>query len=114
MTDVTVTKPTYSPAEDRDFGPAKIEHRTADALSKLGTYFMVFHEDGYSDPWTLRYEETIYVVEGQVRLREGEKLTVGDPGDLLVLPQGVTVEYGGSVGTRLLLSITPVNWRDEH
>lgn len=113
MSDVTVTKPGYSIAEDRDFGPAKIEHRTAGLLSELGTYFMVFHEESYSLPWMLQYEETIYVIEGELRIREGEKVTVADPGELVVLPKGVTVEYGGAVGTRVVLSICPVNWRDE-
>lgn len=113
MSDATVTKPGYSASEDRDFGPAKIEHRTAGLLSRLGTYFMVFHHDSYSSPWTLQYEETIYVVDGQLRIREGEKVTVADSGELVVLPQGVTVEYGGAIGTRVVLSITPVNWREE-
>lgn len=114
MIGVTVTKPTYSAAEDRDFGPAKIEHRTAgSALSKLGTYFMVFMEDFYSEPWELQYEESIFVIKGQLRIREGDKVTVGDPGDLLVLPKGVMVEYSGEIGTEVVLSITPVHWRDE-
>ena len=113
MSDATVTKPSYSASEDRDFGPAKIEHRTAGLLSRLGTYFMVFKDDSYSLPWRLQYEETIYVIEGQLRIREGQKVTVADAGELLVLPKGVTVEYGGVVGTRVVLSITPANWREE-
>lgn len=113
MSDATVTKPAYSASEDRDFGPAKIEHRTAGLLARLGTYFMVFHDESYSLPWMLQYEETIYVAEGQLRIREGEKVTIAEPGELVVLPKGVTVEYGGAVGTRVVLSITPVNWREE-
>jgi uncharacterized cupin superfamily protein len=113
---MTTFKPAYRAAEDRDFGPAKIEHRSAGCgLSELGTYFMVFGADTHSDPWTLQYEETIFVIEGQARLRvgqgESESSVTGEPGELIVLPKGVTVRYGATPGTRLLLSISPVNWR---
>jgi ethanolamine utilization protein EutQ (cupin superfamily) len=109
--------PSYLREQGRAFGPALIEHRTADSgLSDLGTYFMVFPTDGVSDPWTLQYEETIYVIEGRVRLAvvevHGERTVTGEVGDLIVIPKGSTVRYGASVGTRLVLSISPVNWRD--
>jgi ethanolamine utilization protein EutQ (cupin superfamily) len=116
MTDIAVTKPSYSAEQDARFGPAMIEHRTAGALSELGTYFMVFDEDSFSDPWQLQYEETIFVIEGQIRLVQhvdGETRTqLGDAGELLVLPRGATVQYGAEVGTRVLLSISPVDWRN--
>ncbi len=111
-------KPAYDTANETDFGPAKIEHRTASAnLQKLGTYFMTFHDDGYSDPWTVQYEETIYVIEGQARLiildGDNRKEFVGDRDELIVLPKGTTVQYGAKPATRLLLSIAPVHWREQ-
>lgn len=110
-------KPAFDPGNVNDFGPATIEHRTAaSGLAELGSYFMTFHEAGFSDPWTVQYEETIYVIEGQARLvimdGENEDTLIGDPDELLVLPKGTTVQYGALPGTRLLLSIAPVNWRD--
>ena len=36
---------------------------------------------------------------------------VATPGELVVLRKGATVQYGGLTGTRLLLSIAPVDWR---
>jgi ethanolamine utilization protein EutQ (cupin superfamily) len=112
-----VSLPPYDQTHDKPFGPARIEHRSAErGLAELGTYFMVFDSDGHSDPWTLRYEETIFVIEGQARLvavdPDAERLIVGNPGDLIVVPKGSTVRYGAEVGTRLLLSISPVNWRE--
>lgn len=110
-------KPSFDSRNVNDFGPAKIEHRTAaSGLVQLGTYYMTFHEAGFSDPWTVQYEETIYVIEGQARLAiidgENESTLTGEPDELIVLPKGTTVRYGALPGTRLLLSITPVNWRD--
>jgi ethanolamine utilization protein EutQ (cupin superfamily) len=110
-------KPAFDSNNVNDFGPAKIEHRTAaSGLAQLGTYFMTFQEAGFSEPWTVQYEETIYVIEGQARLviidSETEDTLIGDPDELLVLPKGTTVQYGALPGTRLLLSIAPVNWRE--
>jgi ethanolamine utilization protein EutQ (cupin superfamily) len=111
-----VSTPTYSAAHDKEFGPARIEHRTADSgLTELGTYFMVFESDHHTDPWTVQYEETVFVIEGEARfvVSEGdqEKQVVAGVGELIVLPKGTTVRYGATIGTRLLLSISPVNWR---
>jgi ethanolamine utilization protein EutQ (cupin superfamily) len=119
MSTDTVSVPRYLEEHDAAFGPAMIEHRTANSgLTQLGSYFMVFHSDEPGEPWTVQYEEAIYVVEGQMRLLVledgGERTVVADVGDLVVLPTGSTVRYGASTGTRLLLSIAPVNWRDSH
>ncbi|NJC69886.1 hypothetical protein HC031_09160 [Planosporangium thailandense] len=114
-------KPPCDAANAAPFGPAVIEKRTANTpLANLGTSFMEFTETGASDPWTLRYEETIYVVAGRLELDIIEDgvtgvtgaTVVGDVGELLVLPEGTTVRYRADKGTRLVLSITPVNWRD--
>jgi acyl-CoA thioester hydrolase len=118
MTSPSASKPTFAAANVKRFGPAEIEHRTADSgLGRLGTYFMTFDEPGHSDPWTLQYEETVYVLDGRAEflvVEDGVDVPLtGDTGELIVLPQGTTVRYGAVPGTRLLLSITPVNWRNQ-
>lgn len=110
------TKPAFAEEHVARFGPAKIENRTAGTgLKELGTYFMVFDEEGHSDPWTVQYEETVYVIDGQanflVDCDEREEALNGDPGELIVLPKGTTLRYGAKPGTTLLLSISPINWR---
>ena len=114
---VPASKPLYDAAHDNRFGPAVIEGRTTDCgLFELGTFFMTYDQDGHSDPWTLVYEETMFVIEGEVRLRlvedGGDRTLSAGPGELVVLPKGTTVCYGGEIGTRTLLSISPVNWRE--
>lgn len=114
---VRASKPEHKADHVNRFGPATIEGRTADCgLSDLGTFFMVYDQEGRSDPWTLVYEETIFVIEGRVSLRivedDAERQLEAGPGELVVLPKGTTVCYGAEIGTRTLLSISPVNWRD--
>ncbi|MFF3380610.1 aspartate/glutamate racemase family protein [Streptomyces sp. NPDC002680] len=112
------TKVTVLPFDEsraKPFGPAVIEHRTAQAeFGELGTYFMTFPDGGYTDRWTLRYEESIYVISGEASLlvvdAEDETPVRVGAGELAALPKGATVRYGGEPGTRLLLSIAPVNW----
>ncbi|MFE9445306.1 thioesterase family protein [Streptomyces sp. NPDC006602] len=118
MTRPNASKPAFAPAEVKRFGPAEIEHRTAGSgLDQLGTYFMTFDEPGHSDPWTLQYEETVYVLDGRAQflvVEDGVDVPLtGEAGELIVLPRGTTVRYGAVPGTRLLLSITPVNWRNQ-
>lgn len=116
MFDALVIKPEFDSAHVLDFGPARNEHRTKGCgLTQLGTYFMTFDTDELTDPWTVQYEETLFVIEGRLTLvldgSDADQEFVGEPGELLVLPIGTTVRYGGTPGTRLLLSIAPVHWR---
>lgn len=112
---MNVTSVSLEAAPSERLGPARIAHWTSAAnLDLLGTYWMTFDVTGESDPWTLAYEESIYVVEGEawfVELDGGSERTVrAAPGELVVIRTGSTVRYGGHQGTRLLLSIAPVNW----
>lgn len=110
-----VVKPDVALEPSEPFGPARITHWTASSqLDLLGTYAMEFDRSGESNPWTLRYEESILVVRGKAWLVEmnddGEQRFPVDPGELLVLRAGATVRYGGTEGTLLILSIAPVKW----
>jgi ethanolamine utilization protein EutQ (cupin superfamily) len=112
-----VVKPDVALEPSEPFGPAHITHWTSSShLDLLGTYAMSFDRTGESDPWTLGYEESIYVVHGHAWLVEindvGEQRVSAEPGDLLVLHAGATVRYGGSEGTLLILSIAPVHWEE--
>lgn len=106
-------------AEVTRFEPARVEHVTAAAsgLERLGAVFMTFENDGDTDPWTLRYEEVIYVVRGQLRVTVigdlvAETVLVGNSGDVLTLHQGATVRYAGTPGTRLFVALVPIKWRE--
>ncbi|WP_172653033.1 hypothetical protein [Rhodococcus opacus] len=116
MTSVTVRNIAYDGTNTTYFEPVEVDHRTTGSgLNELGGVFMTFDRDGRTEPWTLRYEEVIYVVSGQLTLTvaaEGEESVVsGVEGDVITLHKGSTVRYGGTQGTRLFVSLVPVNWR---
>jgi Asp/Glu/hydantoin racemase len=106
----------YDETSDSAFGPGRIENRTAQAgFTELGTYFLEFPDGGNADPWTLHYEETAYVAAGEASIivvtEDGESELRAEPGELIALAVGTTVRYGGTPGTRLILSIAPADWR---
>jgi ethanolamine utilization protein EutQ (cupin superfamily) len=117
MTETGVYKPQLEGAPVEPFGPARISHWSeAAGFGLLGTYAMDFDSTGEADPWTLAYEESVYVVRGRAWVVEldsdgAEVRTVrAAAGELIGIREGATVRYGGEADTRLLLSIAPVNW----
>lgn len=115
MTHPTATVLPVDPGLVKPFGPGTIEHRTANSgYAHLGTYLMEFADGGHADPWTLQYEETIFVAAGELSLLvvngdENDEIRAG-AGELVAIDSGATVRYGGEPGTKLVLSIAPVDW----
>jgi ethanolamine utilization protein EutQ (cupin superfamily) len=103
--ETTVVGPTYT--DDR----YKNSH-----LTELGPAFMVFERGGYTDRWTLGYEEVLYVVSGELMLDvvEGDEeyRVIGTAGDVITIAKGATLRYGGTMGTRVFVTFTPLNWQD--
>lgn len=112
-----VLQPDLRAAPVDRFGPSEMTHwSSAHGLRELGTYRQVFLETGESEPWTLHYEESVYVVDGEAWIVEigpdGERRTSAGAGSLTIIHPGTTVRYGGTAGTVLVLSISPVDWAD--
>lgn len=115
--DTGVRKLCLADALVEPFGPARISHWSGAAEFRLlGTYAMDFDTAGEAAPWTLEYEESVYVVRGEAWVVEldadgaevrTERATAGE---LIAIGKGATVRYRGEANTRLLLSIAPVNW----
>ncbi|MBO9523120.1 MAG: DUF861 domain-containing protein [Nocardioidaceae bacterium] len=92
-------------------GPAAIDRRSKPSgLTELSAGFLEFTETGATEPWTLPYEEVLYVIEGELTLTHEGTDIVAKTGDLVTLEKGATVVYAGTQGTRLLFSLVPANW----
>lgn len=99
------------------FPPALIDHRAVSSGPiSLGADFMTFESEGQTDWWTVQYEEMIYVVAGTfwvlVKHDDFEERLQTVEGDVVSIPKGSTVRYGGSRGARVFIAITPANWRE--
>ena len=90
-------------------GPMKVDRRSrASGLTEMATGFSEFVETTSYGPETLPYDETLYVLDGELTVTYAGSEIVGRPGDLLSLERGSTITVKGVRGTRLLYSVAPV------
>lgn len=75
----------------------------------MGAYFARFN--GRRVKWTVHYDEMITCIEGVFELAVGDTMHRLHPGEMLWVPKGTALEYGG-VNALVFMAIAPVNWRD--
>lgn len=72
----------------------------------LGAGVGVF--DRCSVEWTPNYDEVLFILDGVLRLRVGEKTYVASRGDVVWIPEGTAVVYESSVRTTFFYAVCPV------
>lgn len=68
--------------------------------------------DGTAIEWTLLYDELIIGLEGVFTLRIGDEILEARQGDVIWIPEGTPVVYGGEKAL-VFYALAPVNWRDK-
>ncbi len=66
--------------------------------------------DGCSIEWTVLYDEVIVVLDGLFRLRVGDQLFEGGPGDVIWIPENTSLKYEGEKAT-VFYALHPVDWK---
>ena len=93
-------------------GKATIARLVGPGLSKtMGVGIATF--DGCSIEWTVLYDEMIVVLEGLFRLRAGQEVFEGRPGDVIWIPERTPIVYEGESAT-VCYALYPVDWRQRH
>ncbi len=72
----------------------------------LGAGVGVF--DRCSVAWTPDYDEVLFILEGMLRLRVGDKVYVAASGDTLWIPRGTPIVYESPVRTKFFYAVCPV------
>ena len=72
----------------------------------LGAGVGVF--DRCSVPWTPDYDEVLFILDGVLRLRVGEKTYVAGRGDTVWIPEGTAIVYESAVRTTFFYAVCPV------
>ncbi len=75
----------------------------------LGTGFARFSDA--SIPWTVRYDEVLIVIEGEVTVRTGDGDLVAGPRDCIWLPAGTELTYQ-SKSALVFYAVHPSNWAE--
>lgn len=63
-------------------------------------------------PWTIKYDEVLVVLEGQLRIHANGKVLVANKHDSIFLPAGTALEYEAE-SVLMLYAIHPANWSEQ-
>lgn len=77
---------------------------------RLGCGFMEMKESSF--PWTLKYDEIDYIIEGTLEiLINGNKIT-GNAGDVIFIPMNSSIEFSAPDYVRFIYVTYPANWAE--
>jgi len=83
---------------------------TAAGTTQLGGGYMRYSEEAEFGPWTLEYDEVLFVQSGRLEVVEDGKSTLAGVGEAILIPKGATVTYKGEKGTVGFFVLWPFNW----
>jgi ethanolamine utilization protein EutQ (cupin superfamily) len=92
-------------------GARMAEVVTAQDTPRMASGFIRMDE-GVSINRRIAYDELVYVIEGRMEVRTGDKLQVAGRGDSVLLPEGVVSHVTWTEPSHCLFAIAPGNWRE--
>lgn len=91
-------------------GEAKIARFVTDELSStLGGGIVKMEKCKF--PWTVRYDEILYVTEGEIIIESNGEKMVGREGDSFFIEKGTLIVYEAISKGTFLFSLYPANWK---
>jgi ethanolamine utilization protein EutQ len=112
-------KCTLFPATERKFSPLAgppgeiaIARDVDRPLSKtMGCSVLTMKQA--SLPWTVRYDEYFYCLDGELSLHVGDKTYVMEPGDGIWIPDNTKLVYEAKDSAEVIVALYPVDWQDK-
>ena len=78
--------------------------------TRLGGGYMKFTEDAEFPDWTLKYDEVLFVQEGELEVVSEGNSVKASAGEAILIPDGVKVTYRGRAGTVGFFVLWPFDW----
>ncbi|TKB56576.1 ethanolamine utilization acetate kinase EutQ [Ferrimonas aestuarii] len=76
--------------------------------SNMGVGYMGWENAFF--PWTLCYDEVNVVLEGELHVKTAAGTTIANPGDVIFIPKGSSVEFGTPTRVRYVYITYPADW----
>lgn len=84
---------------------------TRAGFTTLGGGWVRMDGTGELRDWTLKYDEVLYVVEGEAEVEEsGGETVVARPGEAILIGEGTTVTYRARPDTLVFFILNPRDW----
>ena len=81
---------------------------TAEHGSPMAAGFMTWEKGSF--PWTLNYDEIDFVIDGQLEIRMGNQVVIGNPGDVIFIPKGSNIFFGSPSYAKVFYVTYPADW----
>jgi ethanolamine utilization protein EutQ len=66
-----------------------------------------------SFPWTLRYDEVDYILEGTLDIRINGKVVSGSAGDIVFIPKDSSIEFSAPEYAKFFYVTYPADWSNQ-
>ena len=83
---------------------------TAAGFTELGGGWVKMDGSGELAGWTLKYDEVLYCLSGELEIVRDGTSTVAQPGQAILIGEGTTVTYRAKPDTRVFFVLYPGDW----
>lgn len=83
---------------------------TIEESPRLG--LAVMEMDSTEFPWTLRYDEVDYIVDGVLEIEINGETVTGKAGDMIYIPKDSSIIFRAKNKARFICIMYPANWAD--
>ncbi|MGL4367813.1 MAG: cupin domain-containing protein [Brevinemataceae bacterium] len=83
---------------------------TLDESPRLGVAVMEMKKTEF--PWTLRYDELDYIVEGTLEIEIDNQVVKGNAGDMIYIPKDSSIKFRTPNFARFVCVMYPANWSE--
>ena len=84
---------------------------TLEESPRLGVGLMVMEQTTF--PWTLRYDEVDYVIEGRLEVRMDGRTVSAGPGEVIFIPKDSSISFSAPQFARFLYVTYPADWQNQ-
>jgi len=83
---------------------------TLEESPRLGVAVMEMKKTEF--PWTLRYDELDYIIDGELEIEINNQSVIGKAGDMIYIPKDSSIIFRTKNSARFICVMYPANWSE--